>query len=49
LLAHPPRFSTNIIFLDIIYRPVYISKHDVSETGFYFRLQVKPILLGQID
>jgi hypothetical protein len=23
-------------------RPVYILKHNVSETGFYLRLQVKP-------
>jgi hypothetical protein len=33
--------------LDIIHRPVYISKHNVSETGFC--LQVKPTTLGQID
>jgi hypothetical protein len=30
-------------------RPVYISKHNVSETGFYLRLQVKLIQLGSID
>jgi hypothetical protein len=34
-------FSTNVMFLDIIHRPVYISKHNVSETGFCLRLQVK--------
>jgi hypothetical protein len=28
------------MFLDIIHRPVYISKHNVSETGFCLRLQV---------
>jgi hypothetical protein len=46
-----------IMFLDIIHRlvfclkcrPVYISKHNVSETGFYLRPQVKLILLGPID
>jgi hypothetical protein len=27
----------------------YISKHNVSETGFYFLPQVKPTLLGPID
>jgi hypothetical protein len=29
--------------LDIIHRPVSISKH-VLETGFYIRLEVKPTL-----
>jgi hypothetical protein len=29
--------------------PVYISKHNFSETGFYLRLQVKPTQLGPID
>jgi hypothetical protein len=29
--------------------PVYISKHNVSETGLCLRLQVKPTHLGQID
>jgi hypothetical protein len=45
------------MFLDIIHhlvfclkcRPVYISKHNVSETGFYQRPQVKPTLLGPKD
>jgi hypothetical protein len=45
------------MFLDIVHhpvfylkhRPVYISKHNVSETGFCLRLQVKPTQLGQID
>jgi hypothetical protein len=48
---------TNITFLDIIYHPVfylkhrsiYISKHNVSETGFCLHLQVKPTQLGPID
>jgi hypothetical protein len=30
-------------------RPVYISKHNVSETGFCLHLQVKPTQLGPID
>jgi hypothetical protein len=46
-----------IMFLDIIHRlvfclkscPAYILKHNVSETGFYLRPQVKPTLLGPID
>jgi short-subunit dehydrogenase involved in D-alanine esterification of teichoic acids len=45
------------MFLDIIHRPViylkhrpvYISKHNVSETGFCLRLQVKATQLGPID
>jgi hypothetical protein len=37
------------MFLDIIHRPVYISKHNVSQTGFCLRLQVKPTQLGPID
>jgi hypothetical protein len=42
------------MFLDIIHRlvfirkhrPVYFSKHNVSETGFSLRLQVKPTIKG---
>jgi hypothetical protein len=30
-------------------RPVYFPKHNISETGFYLRLQVKPIQLDPID
>jgi hypothetical protein len=30
-------------------RPVYFSKHNVSEIGFCLRLQVKPTQLGPID
>jgi hypothetical protein len=37
------------MFLDIIHRPLYISKHNVSETGFCLRLQVKPTQLSPID
>jgi hypothetical protein len=35
--------------LDIIHRPIYITKHNVSETGFCLRLQVKSTQLGPID
>jgi hypothetical protein len=31
------------------HRPVYISKHNVSETGSCLRLEVKPTQLGPID
>jgi hypothetical protein len=44
------------MFLDIhrpvfIYKhsPVYFLKHNVSETGFCLRVQVKPTQLGPID
>jgi hypothetical protein len=48
---------TNIMLLDFIHRPVFIykdrpvyfSKHNVSETGFCLRFQVKPTQLGPID
>jgi hypothetical protein len=40
---------TIIVFLDIIHLPVYISKHNVSETAFCLRLQVKPTQLGPMD
>jgi hypothetical protein len=30
-------------------RPVYISNHNVSETGFCLRIQVKSTQLGRID
>jgi hypothetical protein len=38
------RWYTNITItvLDIIYRPVFYLKHDISETGMWFRLQVEP-------
>jgi hypothetical protein len=43
------KLCINIMFLDITHRPVYISKHDVSETGFCLRLHVKPTQLGPIN
>jgi hypothetical protein len=36
------------MFLGIIHHPLFIQKHNVSETGFCFRLQVKPTQLGRI-
>jgi hypothetical protein len=41
--------SRDTMFLDIIHRPVYISKHNVSETGLWLRLQGKRSQLGPID
>jgi hypothetical protein len=41
--------NINIVFLDIINRPVFYLKHNVSETGFSLRLQVEPTQLGPID
>jgi hypothetical protein len=37
------------MLLDIIHRPIYFSKHNVSETGLFLRLQVKPTQLGPVD
>jgi hypothetical protein len=37
------------MFPDIIYRPVYISKRNVSETRFCLRVQVKPTKLDPIN
>jgi hypothetical protein len=36
------------MFLDIIHRPVYVSKHSVSKTGFCLRLPKKPNQLDPI-
>jgi hypothetical protein len=33
--------NINITILDIIHRPVFYLKHDVSETGLCLRLQVE--------
>jgi hypothetical protein len=41
--------NITITILDIIHRPVFYLRHDVSETGFYLRLQVKPTQLSSID
>jgi hypothetical protein len=37
------------MFLGSIHRLVFIEKHNISETGFCLRLQVKPTKLGPID
>jgi hypothetical protein len=37
------------VFLDIIQRPVYITKHNVSGTGFCLRLQEKPTQAKSIE
>jgi hypothetical protein len=37
------------MFLDIIHRPVYITKRNDAKTGFCLRLQAKPLQLGPID
>jgi hypothetical protein len=41
--------TTSITFLDIIHRLVHLKKHNVSDTGFCLRPQVKPTQLGPID
>jgi hypothetical protein len=41
--------SITITILDIIHRPVFYFKDNVSETGFSLRLQVEHIQLGLID
>jgi hypothetical protein len=38
-----------ITILDIINHPVFNLKHDVSETGFCLRLQMKPTQSGDRD
>jgi hypothetical protein len=38
-----------IAILDIIHRPVFHLKHNVSETGFCLRIQVEHTQLGLID
>jgi hypothetical protein len=56
LRCHDIYTNTNIMFLDIIHRPVFISKHRpllylkkiVSETAIYLHLSVKPTQLGPI-
>jgi hypothetical protein len=38
-----------IKILDVILRRVFYLKYNVSETGFYLRLQLEPTQLGPID
>jgi hypothetical protein len=41
--------NITITILDIIHRPVFYLKHDVSETGFCLHLRVELTQLGPID
>jgi hypothetical protein len=45
------RWNNNITItiVDIIHRPAFYLKHDVSDTGFCLRLQVEPTHVGPID
>jgi hypothetical protein len=45
------RWYINIIttILDIIHRPVFYSKYNISDTGFFTRLHVEPTQLDPID
>jgi hypothetical protein len=38
-----------VTILDIIHRPVFILKHNASETGIYLRFQVEPTQMVQIE
>jgi hypothetical protein len=42
-------WTLSIVLFYLKHRPVYISKHNVSETGFCLRLHVKSTQLGPID
>jgi hypothetical protein len=35
--------------LDIVYRPIFYVKHDVSKTGFCLHPQVEPTKMGRIE
>jgi hypothetical protein len=35
--------------MDINHCPIFYLKHDVSEAGFYLRLQVEPTQLDPVD
>jgi hypothetical protein len=41
--------NTTLTILDIIRRPVFYLKHNVSETGFCLRLQMRPTKFGSND
>jgi hypothetical protein len=41
--------NITVTILDIIHRPVFYIKHDVSDTGFCLRLQAKPTQMGPIE
>jgi hypothetical protein len=41
--------NITITILDIIHRPVFYLKRNVSEIGFYSRLQVEPTQVGPME
>jgi hypothetical protein len=41
--------DTTITILDVIHRPVFYLKHDVSETEFCLCLQVRTTEIGRIE
>jgi hypothetical protein len=41
--------NITITILDIIHRPVFSLKYNVSETGFFLRLEVEPSQMGLSD
>jgi hypothetical protein len=45
-IAH---FAIAVTILNIIHRPVFCLKHNVSETGFCLLVQVEPTQLSPID
>jgi hypothetical protein len=48
LVRSSPLLIVTITILDIIHRPVAYLKHNISGTGFYFRLQVEFIKFGPV-
>jgi hypothetical protein len=40
--------NITLTILEFIYRPVFYSKHNVSETGFYLSVQVVSPQLGPV-
>jgi hypothetical protein len=48
-IDHPDIGFSIVLFLFTKHRPVYISKHNVSETGFRLRPQMERTQLGPID
>jgi hypothetical protein len=41
--------NITLTFLNIIHRPVFYLKHDVSEMHFVFHLRVEPTQVGAIE
>jgi hypothetical protein len=48
MISHNTSQNVIITILDIIHRPAFYLKHDVSETEWCIRLQVKSTQLGPI-